>query len=111
MADTFNHSQQNEFKIYGYLRDVLNHEIDCHDIIKIIVEYYKQGFASFYDENADSYYDMKQIKFGDIVRTKMNAGYVSKYMVMNIKNELITVGSLFNLSMFNKCTLILFKIQ
>ena len=48
-----------EAKIRTYLKDIMGHENDYHDIIQIIVEYYKQGFAEWFDENNDKDYEEK----------------------------------------------------
>ena len=73
-------------KPYGYLREIMNDDQDYSSIIRIIIQYYEQGFARYFDENLNKDF-MKQIKFGDIVKRLNN-----DYMVFNDKKLLINVG-------------------
>ena len=83
-----------ELRVHGYLRDVLNDETDYDNIITIIIEYYRQGFAKYYDEEINKDYKEK-MKFGDILKRKSpspNFWKISDFMVLDMNNELQTVG-------------------
>ena len=75
-----------EIVTFGYLRDVFNDDNDYSFIVAIIISFYQQGFAKYYDEKVDKEYKQK-MRFGDILKTKDN-----KYMILDINTELKKVG-------------------
>lgn len=85
MALTQSRSPTEEITTYGFLRDVLDKDQDCVDIIKIIIEYCKQGFAVYFDSELDADYK-KKMNFGDIVRNG------DDFDAMNMTNQLIHAG-------------------
>ena len=72
--------------ISGYLRDVVNTDNDYSFIFGIILSFYQQGFAKYFDETIDKDYKQK-MRFGDILQTNDN-----KYMVLDINNEMRQIG-------------------
>ena len=88
MASTAVDSQRtDQLIIYGYLRNIINAENDYSFILAIILLFYQQGFAKYYDENIVKDYKQK-MRFGDLVKAKNN-----DIMVLNINHELVKVGS------------------
>ena len=75
-----------DLKIFGYLREIMNDDQDYSFMTSIIIEYYKQGFAKYFDEKVNKDF-MKQIRFGDIVKRLNN-----DYMVLNEQKVLINAG-------------------
>ena len=86
MASQQDDSMIDQLIIYGYLRSIINDENDYSFILAIILSFYQQGFAKYYEEKFDKDYKQK-MRFGDILRSKSN-----DYMVLNINNELQVIG-------------------
>ena len=74
--------------ISGYLRDLIKHENDYGFIFAIILLFYQQGFAKYYDKGIDKDYKQK-MRFGDVLRTN------GTLQVLNINNELEDVGDIY----------------
>ena len=80
----------NEFKCYGFLREVLNNRIDYASIVSIIIQYCQQGYAKYFDETIDKDY-VHKMRFGDIVRIK-KAQHSGTYECLNFDGSMIDVG-------------------
>ena len=77
-----------EMVTFGYMRDILNEDNDYTFIVAIIILFYQQGFAKYFDENIQK--DCKpQMRFGDILKTQGD-----NYMILDINNELKIAGKL-----------------
>ena len=70
---------------FGYLRDLLNEYEDYSFMVVMILLFYQQGFAEFFDADVDKDYEEK-MRFGDILRKK------NKYMVLDMDNEMTEIG-------------------
>ena len=53
--ETADHRKE-QLAIYGYLRNILNDEIDYSMIFAVILLFYDQGYAKYFDENIDKDY-------------------------------------------------------
>ena len=83
-------SSKHQLIIYGYLRNILiENERDYSSILQVIMLFYHQGFAKYFDEKKDKDY-RKKMKFGDIV--KMDVDFHT-FMILDASNELKKVGS------------------
>ena len=80
-----NEEVADELIISGYLRDMFNDDRDYSFIVAIIILFYQQGYAKYYDENIDKDYKQK-MRFGDILMTK------NDYMVLDSNNKLQRIG-------------------
>ena len=71
----------------GFLRDVLNADQNYNDIISVIILYYRQGFAKYYDSEIDRDYKEK-MKFGDIVKID------NEYIALDINDKFTEIGAI-----------------
>ena len=84
-----NYHDRQRLTVFGWTRKNIiniNDKYNLDDIITIVISYYTQGFANYFDEAFDANYE-QQLQFGDILRTKD-----SKYMVLDIDNMLQDIG-------------------
>ena len=79
-------SLSEQLTVYAFLREILNDDIDYTSIIAIITEFFKQGYAKYFDERLNKDF-MKELRFGDIVRKLDDAIYV-----LNSANKLVYLG-------------------
>ena len=77
-----------ELSIWGYLRDIFTDRHNYTDIILMVLQYHKEGYAKYYDEKVDKDYKQK-MRFGDILRTKDD-----ELIVLDIDNQSIAAGHL-----------------
>ena len=87
-------SLSEELTIYGFLRDMLNNGRDYMVIIATIatiIEFCHQGYAKYFDERLNKEF-IKEMRFGDIVRTLDGHDDMDFIKVLNKTNTLEYVG-------------------
>ena len=79
--------QVDQLKCYGFLRDVLQDQINYAFVILIIIQYFKQECAKYFDEYLHADYKQR-MAFGDIVRLKSE-----ELKCLDLQNLLIDAGN------------------
>lgn len=87
-------SSSEELTIYGFLREMLNNDRDYMVIIAIIIEFFHQGYAKYFDERLNKEF-IKEMRFGDIVRTLDGHDDMDFIKVLNKTNTLEYVGEFY----------------
>ena len=80
-------SQIKQLIICGFLRSIIKDENDYSFIFALILLFYQQGFAKYFDEKVDKDYKQK-MRFGDILKTKDD-----EYMILDMNDEMKKIGS------------------
>ena len=80
-------TKREEIIVYGFLRDIMKEQADYNILLEIIITYFIDRYANFYDHSPDSIYTEDQLHLGDIIKIS-----ATKYEIVDIDGNKIYIG-------------------